>query len=345
MLDRRVLRILDANLNRAREALRVIEEYGRFHLESAWLTAELKALRHALTAAATRLPLHDLLAARDAEDDVGAGVFAPGQAPRTDVGAVVTAAFKRLQEALRAIEEYGQLGDAAAGVSVQGLRFRAYALEQAVGQMARSRERFASVRLYVLVTEALCRRPWLETIEAVIAGGAEAIQLREKDLSDAEYLSRAAKAQEVCRRAGAVFVVNDRVAVAQVLAADAVHLGQADLPARRVRRLVGETTAIGVSTHSIQQARNAVAAGADYLGVGPMFATATKPHEPVVGLVFAREAAAEIAIPWFALGGVTAENLPELAAVGVTRVAVSAAVIAADDPQAAARQLRARLPA
>ena len=116
-----------------------------------------------------------------------------------------------------------------------------------------------------------------------------------------------------------------------------------DLPLQRVRRLVGDATAVGVSTHSIGQARQAVADGADYLGVGPMFATATKPHEPAMGLILARELAEAIDIAWFALGGVNVDNLPGLLDAGVTRIAVTAAVVASANPESAARTLRAAL--
>lgn len=344
MPDQTTLRILDANYNRATEALRVIEETARFHLESRALSGDLKSLRHDLRTAVAAVPRADLLAARDAEGDVGADLATPAESDRADADAVTAAAFKRVQEALRAIEEFGKVLSPDLGRAAERLRFRAYTLEKRVAACARPRSRFADARLYVLVTESLCARPWLRTVRAAVAGGADVIQLREKDLPDADYLRRAEQAREVCAEAGALFVVNDRVAVAQLVHADGVHVGQDDLPPDRVRRLVGERMAVGVSTHSLDQARRAVYDGADYLGVGPMFATTTKPHEPAVGPALAREVAAEIAIPWFALGGVTADNLPTLVDAGVSRIAVTAAVVAAPDPAAAARALRAALP-
>lgn len=343
MPDRDVLRILDANVNRAREALRVVEEHARFRLASGRLTAAVKSLRHDLVAATAGLPRPDLLAARDAASDVGAALTTPSEVERADAEAVLTAALKRVQEALRVIEEYGKIIDPGVGAGIERLRFRAYDLERELAAAA-PRARFAAARLYVLVTEAQCRRGWLEVVEGAIAGGADVIQLREKHLTDREYLSRAEQAREVCSRRGALFAVNDRLDAAQMVRADAVHLGQEDLPAERARRLVGPGMAIGVSTHTIGQARAAVAEGADYLGVGPIFPTATKPQEPVAGLDFARQAAAEIEVPCFALGGITPEDLGQVLAAGMRRIAVSASVIASDDPESAARALRQALP-
>jgi len=343
MRDRDVLRILDANLNRAREALRVVEEHARFRRGDERLSAALKSLRHDLATAAAALPRRDLLAARDAAGDVGAALSTPGEQQRADADAVVTAALKRLQEALRVIEEYGKVLDPGLAAAIERLRFRAYDLERDLAA-SEAGARFADARLYVLVTEALCQRPWLSVVEAAVAGGADVIQLREKDLTDREYLDRAERALAVCRRAGALFVVNDRLDIAQLIGADAIHIGQDDLPAERVRHLVGPAMAVGVSTHTIEQARAAVAAGADYLGVGPMFPTATKPGEPVVGLDFAREVAAEIDIPCFALGGITPENVGRVVSAGIKRIAVSAAVIATANPESAARTLRQSLP-
>jgi thiamine-phosphate pyrophosphorylase len=344
MPDRTIWRILDANLNRAREALRVIEELARFGLDRSDVTADLKALRHDLAAVAAVLPQSELLAARDAALDVGAELTTPAESRRDDVQAVATASLKRLQEALRAIEEYGKVINPNFSAAIERLRFRAYTLEKSFADAGRPNDRLAQARLYVLVTEALCRRPWIEVVSAAIAGGADVVQLREKDLPDAEYLRRAEAAADVCRRHGALFAVNDRVAVAQLLRSDLVHVGRQDLPVEAVRRLVAPATAIGLSTHSIEQVRAGIVVGADYLGVGPVFATATKPHEPVAGLSFARAVAAErLALPCFALGGITLENLPKVLDAGVRRIAVSAAVIADDDPERAARELRRRL--
>lgn len=344
MEHRDILRILDANLNRAREALRVVEEHVRFRLGEPRLTAAAQALRHDLTRWGGRLPPRDLLAARDAAGDVGVRLEESGKVGRADGEDVLTAACKRLQEALRVIEEYGKVllpPDATA--EVERLRFRAYDLERELAASAPV-ERFARSRLCVLVTEALCSRPWLEVVRAAAQGGADVVQLREKQLPDGEFLRRAEQALEACRRAGAIFVVNDRLDAALLAGADGVHLGQDDLPAARVRRMAGPVLAVGVSTHNLEQARRAAADGADYLGAGPVFPTATKPHEPVAGLDVVRRIASEVTVPCFALGGINHGNVKQVVEAGIERVAVCAAVVSADDPESAARHLRRALP-
>jgi thiamine-phosphate pyrophosphorylase len=145
------------------------------------------------------------------------------------------------------------------------------------------------------------------------------------------------------RKAGVLFVVNDRPDIARLVEADGVHLGQDDLPVADARRVVGPDALIGVSTHSIAQVRQAVLDGADYIGIGPVFPSATKEFEHFPGLGFVRAATAETTLPAFALGGIGPGNLGEVVAAGARRVAVGAAVARADDPQTAARLLRAGL--
>jgi thiamine-phosphate pyrophosphorylase len=138
--------------------------------------------------------------------------------------------------------------------------------------------------------------------------------------------------------------MNDRPDLAVLCDADGVHVGQDELTVRDVRRIVGPDRLVGVSTHDIEQARQAVLDGADYLGVGPVFPSDTKSFDAFAGLEFVRQAAAEITRPWFAIGGITAANLADVTAAGAERIAIGAAICAADDPADATRALRSRLP-
>jgi thiamine-phosphate pyrophosphorylase len=156
-------------------------------------------------------------------------------------------------------------------------------------------------------------------------------------------LELATRLREWTLAAGVLFIVNDRPDLAAIVGADGVHLGQDDLPIAKVRRIVGSNALIGVSTHSIEQARQAVLEGADYLGVGPVFASNTKAFTEFPGLDYVRKAAVEIRTPWFAIGGISLDNIGEVTTAGATRVAVSSAIGAAADPASAARELRARL--
>jgi thiamine-phosphate pyrophosphorylase len=199
------------------------------------------------------------------------------------------------------------------------------------------------VRLYVLITESICRGPWLAAAEAAILGGADCVQLREKSLESRELLVRAKQLAEVCRKHGVLFIMNDRPDIAMLAGADGVHVGQEDLPTTEVRRAVGAGMMVGVSTHGIEQARQAVLDGADYIGVGPVFPSATKPRAILPGLSYAAEVARTILIPGVAIAGINAENVDEVKATGIAAIAVTAAVVAAGDIRAAAEKLKKKM--
>jgi thiamine-phosphate pyrophosphorylase len=340
-IDPAVLRLLDANANRAREAMRVVEDYARFVLNDDAISAELKNLRHDFAAATegwqSRAILH-----RDVAGDVGTTHKTDAEMQRADAAAVVTAAGKRLGEALRAIEEFSKTFDAGSAAMIESLRYRFYEIEKRLSATLRP-GRFDRVRLCVLITEGLCKKPWLDVAAAAIDGGADCLQLREKELDSAELLRRASQLVDVCRRGNAISIINDRPDIALLSDADGVHLGQNDLPAAVVRKLVGTRMIIGVSTHRLDQAKAAVLDGADYIGVGPIFPSSTKPQDFLPGLNFAREIVQTIRLPAVAISGITAENVDEVLRTGMTRVAVSAAVIGCDDVRAAARRLKERM--
>lgn len=340
--DGAVLRLLDANANRAREALRVLEDYARFVLDVRDLSRNLKEVRHGL-ADALRDVLPEAILHRDTPGDVGTGVTTPGEQARAGVADVVVAAGKRLGEALRSIEEYLKTVDPARAAAVEGLRYRTYDLERRVNLTLRPGDAWGfaeAVRLYVLVTESVCKRPWLEAAEEALVGGADCLQLREKSLDSGEFLRRAKQLVAVCREFGVPCVINDRPDIAVLSGADGVHVGQGDLPAAEARRIVGPRRLVGVSTHRIEQAEQAVLDGADYVGVGPIFRSTTKPRDFVAGPAYARLVAERVKIPAVAIAGITAANVDAVLATGVRAVAVSAAVLGADDVAAAARELK-----
>jgi thiamine-phosphate pyrophosphorylase len=340
--DPAVLRLIDANANRAREALRVIEDYSRFVLDDAELSRRLKDVRHELTDAAKPWIAWGMLH-RDTPGDVGTGIKTPAEQTRESASDVVTAAGKRLGEAIRAMEEFLKTLSPEAAARVEGCRYRFYDIEQAVARTLHANRAFEAVRLYVLITESACRRPWLETAEAAIRGGADCLQLREKTLESGELLKRAMQIVELCHRHRALCIINDRPDIAILSGADGVHVGQEDLPAVAARKLLGPDKIIGVSTHRIEQAKQAVLDGADYIGVGPIFRSPTKPRDFVAGIAYAKQVAAEIRIPAVGIAGITAENVDEVIAAGIGRVAVTAAVTGCDDVRAAAEGLRKRL--
>jgi thiamine-phosphate pyrophosphorylase len=343
-MDRAVLRVLDANANRAREALRVLEDCARFVLNSVELCGGLKHLRHDLTEI-LRPWLAEAMIQRDTPADVGTGVKTDAEQTRPDVRAVAVAGGKRLGEALRTIEEFLKTVDSGAAGKIESLRYRFYEIEWRLALAMRPAERFASVRLYVLITQSACRRPWLEAAEAAIDGGADCLQLREKNLPDGELLARAKQLADLCRRRGVFSIINDRPDIAALAEADGVHLGQDDLPPGLARKILGDRKIIGVSTHNLDQAVRAAADGADYIGVGPIFKSPTKPRDFVAGLEYAAAVAAEerIAIPRIAIAGIGPENVAKVLATGIRAVAVTNAVVGAEDVRAAAAQIKERM--
>lgn len=339
-MDSHLARILDANANRAREAMRVLEEHCRMVLDDAPLTQRVKDLRHELAVALNLFDAGLLLAARDTEHDVGTTITTEGESLRPDAQSVAVAAAKRAAEALRCLEEYGKIANAKAAAAIEQLRYRTYTLEQDILIGGPRSARLRAARLHVLVTASLCKRLWLDICTAALAGGADVIQLREKDLPDAELLARAKTLREITTRANALLIINDRPDIARLADADGVHLGQTDLPVAAAREIVGANRLIGVSTHSLAEARAAITAQPDYLGVGPMFPSPTKPHVAVQGPKLLTEIAVLTPLPLAAIGGITPANAREiLTAAPRAALAVSHAILSVDDCERIVRAL------
>ncbi len=338
-----VLRILDVNLNRARESLRVIEDHARFVLIDTERAAAAKQLRHDLQDIVRSIGPAALLSARDIAGDASRSKRTVAEQSRAVAGDVLGAAFGRLTEAARAIAEYSKIAWPRVTERAEQLRYAAYELEQRfqhdpLGMLRRT-------RLYVLITASLCKRPWLETACAALEGGARCLQLREKSLPDGELLSRAAQLRELTRKAAALFIVNDRPDIARLVQADGVHLGQDDLTVAQARRIVGHRALIGKSTHTPAQIAAALDENPDYIAVGPVFQSATKPQNHIAGLETLAAARQRTRKPLVAIGGIDAANAASCINAGAGCVCVCSAVISASDPQAAAKQILAALPA
>jgi thiamine-phosphate pyrophosphorylase len=336
-------RILDACANRAREALRVVEDYCRFVLDDRFLTEELKRLRHELTTILSDLPSDLLLAGRETLRDVGTVVSTAQEQQRHSLQQVVQVNWKRLQEALRSLEEYGKLRSPDLGQRFEALRYRSYTLERTLILGVSARQRLAEARLYVLVTAAQCTLGLGRTIREAAEGGAQIFQLREKGLSDRELLERAREVRRLTRETGTLFIMNDRPDLAKLAEADGVHVGQDELPVKEARRILGADALVGVSTHNLDQVRQAVLDGASYIGVGPTFDSQTKSFAEFPGLEFVRQAKAETSLPAFAIGGITLQNLEAVIAAGAGRVAVGNAICQSETPGAIAEAIRALL--
>lgn len=199
-----------------------------------------------------------------------------------------------------------------------------------------------STPLYV-ITEPTLRDP-VESVRLVLEGGARLVQLRAKHATARELAQMGQAIRALTRRYGALFIVNDRLDIALAVEADGVHLGQDDLPVPLARKLAGDAFIIGVSAETLEEAQRAEAEGADYLGVGPMFATTTKPDAGVpVGPERLRAIKQVVSIPVYGIGGITSQNAPLVMQAGADGVCVISAIIGAPDPTEATRQLLSML--
>jgi thiamine-phosphate pyrophosphorylase len=324
-------RILDANANRAREALRVMEEAARFALDDATLSAGLKQLRHDLRAALATLPAGWIEANRNTGGDVGTSISTRTEMSRANLGDVVVAAGKRLSEALRVIEEMSKTIDPEVARQIEALRYRAYEVDQRL-LLRMGSGQAKQWRLCLLLTRAACRRPWREVLEGALRGGADCVQVREKDVPDSEFIAHAREVIAMARKRNASVIVNDRADIALAAGADGVHVGQDDMPVHDVRRIAGRTLIVGVSTHDLGEAQRAVEDGADYCGVGAMFESVTK-RRAVSGIDYLRAFVERFPhTPHVAIGGITPDNVADVVQAGARGIAVSSAICGADDP-------------
>lgn len=311
-------------------------------MEEAELAASLKELRHRLSLLEERFPggRSVLVAARDTAGDVGARVAE--ERYRKDAFALAAAGWKRVQEALRVLEEVMRTVAGGAAYQAKHIRFDAYDLEKLYYERAglyQKKNELSRAHLYFVVGRAdTGGRPLRAVVEEAIAGGARIVQLREKTNDVREVMPLARELRAITRERGVLYIINDRVDIAAAVDADGVHLGQDDLPIEDARRVLGIGKIIGISTHSIRQAQEAERRGADYIGVGPVFPTTTKDCTPV-GLGLVTEVAKSVRIPFFAIGGINSANIEQVLQAGACRVAVVSAVAAAPDARAAAAAL------
>lgn len=349
-LDANAWRILDANSNRVLEGLRVVEECFRFQIQDSKLSASCKSLRHQLSRTiAAWLPAGNRVACRSTDTDVGTQIQTRGEYQRATPRDIAHANLRRVLESLRVLEEYGKLVSPEFAQAVEAARYEAYTLEKQFGHLLRASERWHNAQLYVLVDG---RFGWHDEfwsrIERIGDSEVDVVQLRAKrereGACDRLIADIACQLSERLRGAGKLFVMNDRADIALLARADGVHVGQDELRVHQVRQVVGPDMAIGVSTHNVEQVREAVRAGADYLGVGPVFSSKTKEFTSFAGVEFVREAHSETSLPCFPIGGVDATRLPELCAAGAQRVAVSHAVWQASDIVNAAAEMKRMLP-
>ena len=341
-------RIIDANFNRAREAFRVMEEYCRFGLNHAGLGGKAKQLRHRLCDALSQLDSVKLICSRDVAGDVGRELKVEGQLSRKTLEDCFTAAAKRASEAIRALAESTQAIDAHVAGVMEQLRFEVYNLEKETVLKASATEKWAPVRLYVLInaTGQTPAKDVLDLSRACIAGGADCLQLRAKNITDAQLLQLAESFTSLCKEASVVSIINDRVDIAILSGADGVHLGQDEIGVHKARNLAPMPLIIGVSTHTQQELAQAIDSGCDYVAIGPAFPSPTKPDLHVAGLDYLTAALPvleRVGIPHVAIGGIDASNLNSLLEIGIKTIVVSSAVCDVENTQENCKTLKEML--
>ena len=346
-MERPVYRIIDANFNRAREAIRIIEEFCRFALNSTSLTERAKQLRHELSAAIDKLDAGRLISSRDTLGDVGIGKKVDKQLQRADLSDCFTAGCKRLTEALRTLSEMTQTLNPSVAGTIEKLRYTTYTLEKDIILFSSATEKFKRVRLYVIISSSL-PADVISLTHRCVAGGADCIQLRAKDADDDKLFALAVEFVQICRDANILSIINDRADIAVAGGADGMHLGQNDLPVEQARKLQLAPLVIGKSTHSLRQLHATCREQPTYVSLGPVFATDTKPTAEAVGLGYVEQAVEILAgtgIANVAVGGITPDNVGQVLSAGAAGVAVCSAVSEAADPTAACRALKEKIAA
>ena len=344
-MEKAIWRIIDVNYNRAREGARVVEEFARFVLNCSSLSSRVKKLRHDLCKAVSGLDQNRLLASRDSVHDVGFGLEVAGQLRRSEPMDVFIAAAKRLPEALRALSESISTIDPVIAAAIEKLRYDAYTLEKDIHLSVVTGMKYSKVRLYVLLDGSLGAE--LDRVaRKCIAGGADCLQLRCKNLSDKQVYGLAEVLVGICRESGVISIINDRADIAIAVDADGVHLGQDDISVESVRKLQNSPLIIGLSTHNMAQLSDAIEQRPDYVGIGPAFPTTTKPDIQIAGLDYVRQALDHLSdsgIGHAVIGGVNMENVDRVIEAGARTIAVCSAVTASDDPEGSCRNLKAKL--
>jgi len=329
-------RILDANFNRAGEGLRVIEDVVRFLLNDSSLTQQIRNLRHCLLKKVDQLPDKEkLITYRNSQKDVGSKLK---EESRGKLENLITANFKRVEEAQRSLEECGKLIFPGWGEEFKNFRFQTYILEKKVKMKLRKRWDFS---LYAITDPFLIKEEELEKkVKEVIEAGATTIQLREKKSSSLVFLKKALELKKIIPPE-VLFIVNDRADIALGARADGVHLGQEDLPISHAREILGDDGIIGMSIHSVREAKEAEKQGADYIAIGPIFPTSTKPTTgPSLGVKVISKVKKEVKIPVVAIGGISKENVREILASGADGVALVSAIFKGRNAGSPTREFR-----
>ncbi|OGI19840.1 MAG: thiamine-phosphate diphosphorylase [Candidatus Melainabacteria bacterium RIFCSPHIGHO2_02_FULL_34_12] len=343
MLRNDIHRIIDANINRASEALRVLEDWLRYGKNNKQISEKLKNIRHDLNNIYKLFP--NLIMNRESINDAGREI--ENLSKRNSVRDIIKANCKRAEEAIRVLSEYGQLIELDTK-ELEKYRYEIYTLEK---ELLKNEKllRLHNASLYLVASRdvpsgRLYDKEFLTVIEKAIEGDVNIIQLREKDESERKIISIAKEIKNLIKGTDILFIINDRVDIALACDADGIHLGQDDMPVNEARKITPEGFIIGLSTHNKEQGKEGLKSGADYLGIGPVFPTPTKPDYIAAGLDYVSWASNNLKdLPFFAIGGIDENNIEKVINAGAKRIAVVRAIMDSNDSLKTTKTLKSKL--
>ena len=327
--DLRISQIIDANLDRAREGLRVLEDWARFGLGNADYVIKLKHFRQIL--GTNHLEIYKK--SRNYIEDQCKGLSHKEQINRKSPEEIISSNSARIQEALRVIEEFSRNHNDKLAKIASEIRYEIYSLEiELLNFNTRMRAKLilSEANLYSITDK---KENLLKIIEDILKGGVKIIQHRFKDGNDKNHLKEAIEINSLCKKYNSLFIVNDRIDIALASNADGIHLGQDDIDLLMARKLLGNSKIIGISANNSNDIRNAIKNGCDYIGIGPLYKTPTKRGKEPLGVEKIKSLTRDISIPWFAIGGINKQNISFLKNQGINKVAIVSGLLNSEDPK------------
>jgi thiamine-phosphate pyrophosphorylase len=336
--------IIDSNFNQATESIKILEDIALYELEAPEIAVTLKALRMQLD------EKHQSSWLMDRQTFVVEQTEASGK--DMSLVSILRLNAKKAAQALKTIEEFAQLRNLAnLALIAENGRLQIYSIERDLWLKLSNYElkhKLNAAQLYFISGRAE-NEPFesiVYKVKLALAGGVQIVQLREKGLEASQTCYLATQMKELCHKAGALFIVNDRPDIALAVDADGVHVGQGDIDLTLVRQIVGKNRLIGLSAHSTQEIKAALNSECDYISIGPIHLTATKPGRPPIGLELINWAAKNVhSKPWFVVGGISLDNLKDTIEAGAQRFALVKYFMEASDQAQAANLLKSKLPA
>ena len=327
--DISISQIIDANLDRAREGLRVLEDWARFGIGEEDFVSKIKNFRQILG----KNHLEIYKNSRNYIEDKCKGLSHIEQSNRKTPEQIISSNSARVQEALRVIEEFSRNHNNKLSKIASEIRYQIYTIEIELLTLNKRKKSQAIIKendLYVITDY---KENLLQIIEDILIAGVRIIQYRVKTGSDRNHLEEAIQIKNLCKKYNSLFIVNDRIDIALASNADGIHLGQDDLDLKTARKLLGHSKIIGISANNIIDISNAIEGGCDYLGIGPVFKTSTKKNKEPLGIEMIKTLTKNLETPWFAIGGVKTKHISNLKNNGFKKFALVSQLMNSEDPK------------